>query len=338
MTSLNKLYLVDNSTYLTIIVLATVTSRISATALQVQTMTDIEQAEDILRPLSRQELVILEDLYFKKCPIELPFYFIIKNQLTWDDQLKQTHVEERCLSTRAYLKFYTPRCGNPKETGTFIAITGEEDPTIYFQTLQEEPSQLLKYLTESSYIDYRCNPVFAAVSDQHLDILNRILGKVNCTPDILSDCSYYMMTNEEALLQSYETPKDVIMRELEPSHSTLMNELWPHRYPNSEKYIELLIKLNGGLGLFNKDSGEIVGWVLKNEFAGVGHLQIMPNHRQKGYGMILAKAMTKRIAQQDGGIVNVFIVDKNTNSRLLFDKLGYKLVAGSNWIRASFSQ
>lgn len=64
----------------------------------------------------------------------------------------------------------------------------------------------------------------------------------------------------------------------------------------------------------------------------------MPNYRQKGYGMILAKAMTKRIAQEDGGIVNAFIVDKNVNSRLLFDKLGYKMVAGSNWIRANFTQ
>lgn len=60
----------------------------------------------------------------------------------------------------------------------------------------------------------------------------------------------------------------------------------------------------------------------------------MPNHRQKGYGELLAKAITKKIALEDGGIVNLFIVDKNVNSIRLFSKLGYKLIAGSNWIRA----
>lgn len=68
----------------------------------------------------------------------------------------------------------------------------------------------------------------------------------------------------------FRVPNDVIMKQLVPSNSTLMNERWPHRYPNSEKYIELLIQLNGGLGLFDRDNDEIVGWVLKNEFAGVG--------------------------------------------------------------------
>nr|XP_029717807.1 uncharacterized protein LOC115260719 [Aedes albopictus] len=303
-------------------------------------MSNCDYAEDILRPLSRQELVDLQELYYERGPIELPFYFIIKNQLKWDDQIQQlgAKAEERPSSVRAYLKFYTPRCGNPKETGTFVAITGDEDPTIYFHTLEEEPEKLFIYLTKTNYINYRCNQVFAALSDQHLDILDRILDEVHCIGEALSDCAYYMMSNEEALMQNYEVPKDVIMKELEPSFSNLMNERWPHRYPNSEKYIELLIKLNGGLGLFNRDNGEIVGWVLKNEFSGVGHLQIMPNYRQKGYGMILAKAMTKRIAQEDGGIVNAFIVDKNVNSRLLFDKLGYKMVAGSNWIRANFTQ
>ncbi|XP_062536770.1 uncharacterized protein LOC134205503 [Armigeres subalbatus] len=300
-------------------------------------MTD---TEDILRPLSRRELVDLQNLYFEKSPLELPYYFIIKNQLTWDDKINQVgqKVDSRCLSVRAYLKFYTPRCGNPKETGTFVAITSDEDPTIYFHTLQEHHSQLLKYLSETRYINFSCSPVFACVSDNHIPVLDALLEKVNCIGEELSDCSYYMMTNEKALQQSYEVPNDVIMKQLVPSNSTLMNERWPHRYPNSEKYIELLIQLNGGLGLFDRDNDEIVGWVLKNEFAGVGHLQIMPNYRQKGYGMILAKAMTKKIALEDGGIVNAFIVDKNTNSRLLFGKLGYELIAGSNWIRANFTQ
>lgn len=65
-------------------------------------------------------------------------------------------------------------------------------------------------------------------------------------------------------------PSDVVIKELVPVYANVMNDRWPHRYPNSEKYIELLILLNGGLGLFNKANDEIIGWALKNEFAGVG--------------------------------------------------------------------
>lgn len=72
------------------------------------------------------------------------------------------------------------------------------------------------------------------------------------------------------MLLCSRVPSDVVIKELVPAYACLMNERWPHRYPNSEKYIELLIQLNGGLGLFNRADDEIIGWALKNEFAGVG--------------------------------------------------------------------
>ncbi|XP_065094267.1 uncharacterized protein LOC135714823 [Ochlerotatus camptorhynchus] len=296
-------------------------------------MTTSDYTSDILRPLSRQELSDLKDLYYKHCPLEIQFYFLIKNQLEWDEKLEKLN-RKQSICARAYLKFYSPRFVNPKETGTFVAITCEEYPSVYFHSLREGPSQLLKYLTDTQRINWSCHPVLCSISDQHMEILDTLLKQVNCVGELLSDCSYYMITNNQAASFEYEVPSDVVIKELDPAYGSLMNERWPHRYPNSEMYIKLLIELNGGLGLFNKDSDDIIGWALKNEFAGVGHLQVMPKHRQKGYGELLAKAITKKIALEDGGTVNLFIVDKNVNSIHLFTKLGYKLIAGSNWIQA----
>lgn len=166
-------------------------------------MTTCDYANDVLRPLSREELSDLKDLYHKHCPLELQFYFLIKNQLDWEEKLDKS-AERQQLSARAFLKFYSPRCVNLKETGTFVAITGDEDPSVYFHSLREGPRQILKYLSETRRINWSCNPVFCAINDQHVEILHELLKQTNCVGELLSDCSYYMVTNDQAARFEYE--------------------------------------------------------------------------------------------------------------------------------------
>lgn len=293
---------------------------------------------DVLRPLSRQELVALRDLYARHVPQEVHFYFLLQNQLNWDTKLDGwSESERRKLSVRAFIRFYRPRGEDEGgSTGTFVAISEDEDPNVYFHSLSETPEQVGRYLSETSRINWKCSPVFSSFSDPFTGMLAGVLEKFNCGYQELSDCAYYLIGKEEALQFQYEIPPNMVMKSLDASYSDLMNERWPHRYPNSEKYIRLLIQLNGGLGLFNATSGDLAGWILKNEFAGVGHLQVMPDYRRVGLGEILAKAMTKRIAQEDDGPVNAFIVDKNAASIRLFLKLGYRRIDGSNWVRADY--
>lgn len=170
---------------------------------QLAKMTTSDYANDILRPLSRQELSDLKDLYYKHCPLEIQFYFLIKNQLEWDKKLEKLDGKQ-VLSARSHLKFYSPRFVNPKETGTFVAITGDEDPSVYFHSLREKPSQLVKYLSETRRINWSCHPVFCGISDQHMVSLDALLEQVNCVGELLSDCSYYMITNDQAARFEYE--------------------------------------------------------------------------------------------------------------------------------------
>ncbi|XP_055537532.1 uncharacterized protein LOC129725559 [Wyeomyia smithii] len=293
--------------------------------------------EDILRPLSREELCALRELYCKHYTVDLHFYFFIKNALRWQEQLTELSESEKMkLCVRAFIEFYTPKAVNPLETGTFVAVTKNEDPNVYFHSLTEEPAQLEKYLCETKRIDWTASPVFSCVSDQFADTLANVLRKFNCKYDLLSDCSYYKLSHELAVQCQFQIPEDLVMKPLEPRCASVMNERWPHRYPNSQKYIEMLIKFNGGYGLFNKESNDLVGWVLKNEFAGIGHLQVMPEYRQRGLGEVLTKAISKRIALEDKGDVNGFIVDENLGSIRLLKKIGYQKVAGSNWVRAVY--
>ncbi|XP_053698406.1 uncharacterized protein LOC128745371 [Sabethes cyaneus] len=296
------------------------------------------QYEDVLRPLSRQELCGLRDLYRKHYAVELHFFFFIKNVLRWQEQLTElSESEKSTLCVRVFVDFFTPKEGNPLETGTFVAITKNEDPNVYFHSLTEQPDKLKKYLFETKRIDWSVSPVFSCISDQYVPILENLIEINNCKYDLLSDCSYYLLPKEVAVQCQFQVPDDLVMKPLEPKYASVMNERWPHRYPHSQKLLELLIKFNGGYGLFSKTSGDIVGWVLKNEFAGIGHLQVLPEYRKRGLGEILTKAISKRIALEDNGDVNGFIVDKNLGSIKLLQKIGYQKIAGSNWVRAEYS-
>ncbi|XP_053699095.1 uncharacterized protein LOC128746069 [Sabethes cyaneus] len=293
---------------------------------------------DVLRPLSRQELYGLRDLYRKHYAVELHFFFLMENALRWQEQLTElSELEKLELSVRAFIEFFTPREGNPLETGTFIAVTKNEDPNVYFHSLTEEPANLEKYLYETKRVDWSASPVFSCISDQNEGILANLFEKVNCKYDLVSDCAYYRITKQDAAQCDFHVPDDLVMRPIEPKYVSLMNERWYFRYPNSDKYIALLVKFNGGYGLFCKASNEIVGWVLKNEFAGIGHLQILPEYRKRGLGELLAKAISKRIALEDDGDVNAFIKDTNTVSMQLLQKIGYQRVAGSNWVKAEYA-
>lgn len=300
-------------------------------------MAELDDGDDVLRPMSRSELEALRDLYSQHLPQEIHFYFLLQNQLNWDYKLDDwSESKKQELSVRAFIKFYRPRQDDGGTSGTFVAVSEDEDPNVYFHSLKETPEEVGRYLLETRRINWKCRPVFSCISDPFTTMLGSVLEKFNCGYQELSDCSYYLISKEEALQFQYEIPSNMVMKSLDPSYADLMNERWPHRYPNSEKYIRLLIQLNGGLGLFNATSGDLAGWVLKNEFAGVGHLQVMPDYRRMGLGEVLAKAITKKIAQEDDGPVNAFIVDKNAASIRLFLKLGYRKIDGSNWVRADY--
>lgn len=229
-----------------------------------------ERDDDVLQPMSRAELEALRDLYAKHLPQEIHFYFLLQNQLSWDSKLDSwSEAEKRTLSVRAFIRFFKPK-RDDGTTGTFVGISEDEDPNVYFHSLSETPEQVGRYLSETSRINWKCSPVFSSFSDPFTGMLAGVLEKFNCGYQELSDCAYYLIGKEEALQFQYEIPPNMVMKSLDASYSDLMNERWPHRYPNSEKYIRLLIQLNGGLGLFNATSGDLAGWILKNEFAGVG--------------------------------------------------------------------
>ncbi|XP_055586625.1 uncharacterized protein LOC129739224 isoform X2 [Uranotaenia lowii] len=226
--------------------------------------------DDILRPLSQEDLILLKEIYRKHLPESIPFFFVMENQLRWLTKMEQMEADEMSkLSARAFLRYYVPRNGK-LENGTFVAITDNEDPCVYFHSLQEDCNQLIIYLSETKLICWRSCPVFCGISDNHFRVLEQVINQKMGKLTVLSDCSYFTLDKNIAAQFEFNVPDDVVLKEIDTSYAEFMNEHWPHRYLHSSKYIRFLIQFNGGLGLFDKSTGDLIGWVLKNEFAGVG--------------------------------------------------------------------
>lgn len=110
-----------------------------------------------------------------------------------------------------------------------------------------------------------------------------------------------------------------------PLHIPLVNSLWPHRFPGSEKYLSSNADLNSAYGIFSKSDNQLLSWIFKNQLGQLGILQTITEQKGKGYGAILTKIMSIEIAN-DGHQPIAHILDTNFPCKKLFSKLGFKII------------
>lgn len=60
-------------------------------------------------------------------------------------------------------------------------------------------------------------------------------------------------------------PDDVYIAPLNITDAADINSVWPYMTDRSLKYIESVIKLNDGLGVFDKNTNQLLSWVLPHD-------------------------------------------------------------------------
>lgn len=63
----------------------------------------------------------------------------------------------------------------------------------------------------------------------------------------------------------FRIPDDFYIGEIKLCHADMINELWPLKSAKSLDYVKTLISMNGGIGLFDRKTDELVSWVLTND-------------------------------------------------------------------------
>ena len=132
--------------------------------------------------------------------------------------------------------------------------------------------------------------------------------------------------------KNFRAPKGFRLGDLSKEHSIKINAVWPHRSEGSEKFIEYLIENNAHVGLFDKATGELVAWCFQHDFGSLAILQVDENYFRKGYGEVVTRAITRKIAAEFNVDITSNIIVNNEKSLNLFTKLGFIDVENTYWI------
>lgn len=141
---------------------------------------------------------------------------------------------------------------------------------------------------------------------------------------------YHFISCEEATNLEFSLPTGFTINKLTSDHSYMINSLWPYKFDGSYKFINDMIRHNGGSVLVNENNDEIC-WALHNNYGALGILQTLPDHRRKGYGKIISKAVCQQIASL--GMDVCAVTSEGNSSEFLLKDLGFQEIDKITWIK-----
>lgn len=72
------------------------------------------------------------------------------------------------------------------------------------------------------------------------------------------------------MFDTFSIPDEYFFGVLDEHHATTINDSWMYRNECSYSNIRSLLLLNGGLGLFEKSTNNILAWILTNDHFAFG--------------------------------------------------------------------
>jgi len=282
---------------------------------------------EILREINEQEL----DYFVKRLEERLPYAIKDLYHVLGAKRSKLLAKRLSVKSEKLNPTFYTHRNGI-KENCTFFAITGERDHNVWLFTFQESLDELRECLEKTKLIRWHDRVLFVTVHRRHAKLILECINVDNQREVLDEEASYYWLEKEEALRFHIEIPTGTEIRELTPDHSSRCNSIWDFRYEGSEVLINSLIELNGGLGLFDKSTNELLSYALINDSLAIGMLNTVNHARGKGYAALVTKLISIKIAQDFNIHSTAYIDHSRTSSNKLFEKLGFKKIGDCDWV------
>lgn len=125
-------------------------------------------------------------------------------------------------------------------------------------------------------------------------------------------------------------PSNLRLAPLTLMHADPINSAWPHRYEGSDQFVRYSIKNHLSLGLFD-ENGDLLASSLMYDSGALGLVQVDKNHLRKGFGSLIVKAMSKKIAEELEIDITATIVESNKISSEMFTKLGFKPIDKHSW-------
>jgi L-amino acid N-acyltransferase YncA len=141
----------------------------------------------------------------------------------------------------------------------------------------------------------------------------------------------FLLEREDALRLEVDVPDNFQIRSLSLADFDKVFSYWPHQSPDPDKFIKYVIKHNPSVGLYDENN-ELIAWCMMHDFGSLLLLQVVENHLRKGYGVLVTKAIAKKIAEVNGHSTVASVVTSNFKSINLFEKLQFKRSDTNYWV------
>ncbi|XP_045452460.1 uncharacterized protein LOC123661546 [Melitaea cinxia] len=193
---------------------------------------------------------------------------------------------------------------------------------------KDDISELEKALRKTALIEWTKLKEIPFAPKNVADCVRRITNDKKLLYNHCTKTQTYLLDKDSNLFDVSLAP-DLKFELLSLDHVNITNSKWPHKFPGSEWYYELLIKSKLGYGLFK--NGELVAWSFIKEMGALGHLYTLENHRRKGYGELVLKLISNALLKEKK-YVYAFCVAGNTAASNLYEKLGFANVFDVEWL------
>ncbi|KAH8419373.1 hypothetical protein KR222_010037 [Zaprionus bogoriensis] len=173
----------------------------------------------------------------------------------------------------------------------------------------------------------------SSVPARHIEAVRSVVREKRLAVEYDDPTLLYYMPAAQALQLQVDVPTGFHMDTLRQQDAELVNREWPNHHVGSLYFVQRQIRLCINAGLYTStDTPQLVAWCLRLQGGYLGALQVLNTHKRRGFGSLVTKEISRRIATQ-GQDVMALVNAENTASRGMFEKLGFRAIDQCVWLR-----
>ncbi|XP_066251469.1 uncharacterized protein [Euwallacea similis] len=291
-------------------------------------MCNLSLADDGLKKNGAMEEVLLEGKNFRLVEeSELPEIIeFLGNYLP--DSIKFHQTLKTFINDRVWdFHFYVTK--NWPEQAVILHFPGMtrtpnnklyESFSVFCPCDQLENLELLQ--TEDVLVDWS-QPIY--LNFTHSKIMNKIeqfYNKIGTIEQLYGDVYGLVEPHLEETESELVIAEQAALSQLKKQHAQMIHDLYPANHMECIEVFEKLIEKLPCFGVFSAQ-GDLAAWMVQSYYGAMFSMQTRPEYRRKGYGIILAKHLTKIVTER-GYLPFVVIRPENDASKGLYTKLGFK--------------
>uniref|UniRef100_A0A1A9WXN2 N-acetyltransferase domain-containing protein n=1 Tax=Glossina brevipalpis TaxID=37001 RepID=A0A1A9WXN2_9MUSC len=245
-------------------------------------------------------------------------YYCLDNYIRW---------KEREPSIK-HLKIYTLNDCDRSE-GLYI-IVDRYQLFVGSLRLEERNENLSKAL---QLLDWSCGLKVSSVLECHRHSVLEVVNKKQLKLEYDSLTLMYFMPCDKARNLVIGCPDSYYVKSLTAKDDAIIiDDHWPNHHQGSLFLINRLIEWNINMGVYDKNTNELVAWCLRLQGGFLGALQVKDSYKRLGLGSVVTRAISLALAQS-GADVMALVNEENQPSRGMFEKLGFSVIARCYWLR-----